>query len=138
MEKQLGNWGLYPEGQYKFRLVDVEVKAGIKSPYIQWKLEILEPTDLEGETLVQIVNLSNHRYSQQIAKAWLLAFGCEEEDEVPTDDLADLTAFLKRRCIGKVAKAFLGKRVDEYGSKNEVKPPDGIFKADKSDDNIPF
>jgi len=126
----ISEWGLYPEGNYKFRCSDVSVETGQKSNYVQWYLEILEPGDYAGESIIQIVNLSTHRYSRQILGAWLVAFGCDPEDDPDVENKESFTAYLKKNCVGNVAYGFLGKKVDSYGAKNVIKPPEGIFKSE--------
>jgi len=127
------DWGVLPNGSYKFRCSAVEVKTSVKgNPYIEWKIEVIEPSQFEGEELILTNSLGKKRYSMQIAKAWLLAFGCGEEDDPPVEEPSAFTEYLQK-CVGKVAYGNLTTKVDDYGTKNVIIPPDGIFSVQKEE-----
>ncbi len=134
MGKTIGGMGkvnTLPKGEYKLRCQDILVKPSSKGNLqIEWNVMELE----SGAELKFFSSL--HPNAQNITKAWLLAFGCDEADVMPEDE-AGWNQYLRRVCRGKVAVAQLdieekpstraGAKPDEKFKVNIVSPPWEIY-----------
>jgi len=129
-EKKLGDFkgggkNIIPDGEYKLKAVDFKVVEGAAGLYAIGDHVVIRNEDpaLHGEHCELGFSLSPA--AEGIAKAWLIALGCSEEDSVPVDDIDELHAFLKSHCLNAcfVAQVKKGRdKTDKY-DQNEVERP---------------
>ena len=118
------------EGEYILNISALKVKEGTDSgvPFV-----ILDVLAVEGPGKGKHteVTFSFSEKSRSFARAWLVAVGCEDDEDIPIQDKEDLEAFLNARMVGKCVSCKLAEETDNNGyKKNNVTPPWEVHAAE--------
>jgi hypothetical protein len=129
---KVGEMGLVPTNNYSLRLEDVEARMSKDDTrmWIPWTFMVLTPTDLEGKVCRIATGLGNPA-GEQLTQEILLALGASREEEVPLENVEEMTAFLQK-FIGKVMNATVEIREGNDGISRNSIPFGGAKPSDKA------
>ena len=144
-----GGKSTIPTGDYKLQASDFKVieKEGLAGLLVVVDLMVIGPPhqkEFYGKHTE--IAFSMAESAEGVAKSFLIAMGCTEDDTPPRNSAEELENFLRRKCKKNIVMATvtLGKdRTGQYDQNSIDKPWENIGASVKSegdygDDGIPF
>lgn len=116
-----GGRSVIPEGDYKLKVCDFQIKDGKAGPYVVVDLMVVGPAH-QTELFGQHTEIGFSTVGVAL-KPWLLAMGMSEDDSVELEDKDELESILRTHCRDSIIFAVVTKSKKGEYENNEVEKP---------------
>ena len=116
-----GGRSVIPEGDYKLKVCDFQIKDGKAGPYVVVDLMVVGPAH-QTELFGQHTEIGFSTVGVAL-KPWLLALGMSEDDSIELEDKDELESILRTHCKDSIIFAEVTKTKQGEYENNTIEKP---------------